>query len=176
MKIKKAFSLADILITITVVGIIAGVSLGFFKQQEPDKRIYDSTVRQLSSIVGAISYKACSDDLMCWDGNRIITPICPQYDNDNVPFVNNQCIHEKDAGANVGAECNNGAAGNYVLSNGQCTAIPQCASGNLVNYSSVFCPNFVSDLSTQVVVGQNGGNNVQGSFLCDQMFSFLSQT
>ncbi len=172
MKIKKGFSLADILITISVVAIIASVSLSFFKQSEPDKRIYDSTVRQLSRVIAAVNYKACSDDLICWGGNAnnvadsfLAPPICPQYGADIVHFINNQCTHPQNAGT-----CNDtsGNATAYAVSNGQCVASPICTTGELKKYHDIFCQDEISHLDNIVKL-----NNNNVTFFCFQTFDLL---
>ncbi len=155
LKLRKGFSLAEILQTIFIVGIIAGVSLSFFRQHEPDKRIYNATVKQLQQAIAAVAQQACSDTFVCYrevtdasdnviaysyvtlnDGN------CPRYavaNDSSYSVAYNGCIHASDADAT----CTIGGAGWTLNADGSlCVHIPNC--------NNPTCPNYNGTLVAQV--------------------------
>ena len=182
MKLYKAFSLAEILITISVIAIIAGISMSFFKRHEPDIKIYNSTVRQLGYAMSAIVHKACSDEFICQNGNQYQRPTCPNYNADIVTMENNQCLHVPDA---VAGNCIDPAY-NLNASINMCEAAPECnaAGFNRTTMRNIFCTNggaIGPRLDTTVTIPDNRplvpiGTTVNITFFCDQMFDMLTRT
>lgn len=61
MNIKQGFSLIEIMQTVILLGIIAGVSISFLSKINVDERLYTATVRQLTLAVQEAERQICSD-------------------------------------------------------------------------------------------------------------------
>ena len=59
---KKGFSLAEIMQTVVLLGIIAGLSVSFFRKVNYDERIYTATEKMLIEAVQEAARQVCADD------------------------------------------------------------------------------------------------------------------
>lgn len=72
---KKAFSLIEILQTVILIGIIAGISVSFFKNLNTDEKLYRSTNKMLEKAINEAKLRLLSDARpVC--GDEFISSIC----------------------------------------------------------------------------------------------------
>ena len=74
---KKAFSLIEILQTVILIGIIAGISVSFFKNLNTDEKLYNSTNKMLEAAIKEAELRLLSDARpVCGTGGTFISNIC----------------------------------------------------------------------------------------------------
>lgn len=74
---KKAFSLIEILQTVILIGIIAGISVSFFKNLNTDEKLYISTNNMLEIAIKEAELRLLSDTRpVCGASGTFISNIC----------------------------------------------------------------------------------------------------
>jgi len=80
---KSAFSLIELLQTVVLLGIIAGLSISFFKNIKSDTKLRDSTEIMLMQAIQEANKQMCADDTPYCTGFRGATRISYIVNNDN---------------------------------------------------------------------------------------------
>ena len=194
---KKAFSLIEIMQTVVLLGIIAGLSISFFKRFSSNYKLYNSTTKQLQLAIQEANRRMCNDT----------TPYCRGWNvswkmaNNNPNIFKSATCEEVYSGSHYNeklARCEASAGSCPPVNNdydglvplmvkdptGVCYAYPTCIhrkpkAGGFENeavetqpYSDIICPNGKPDYSKAKAI--NDQENTQVSALCWYLHDILS--
>ena len=149
---KKGFSLVEIMQTVVLLGIIAGLSVSFFRKVNYDERLYIATDKMIKEAVQEVARQACIDDTPICDDGSVPTCVSPYIRNEatgNCEFSTagdcpNNCISDPNS---IHANTIEGVNFNVHT----CICPPTCDTGGFAKpLSEDFCPNGVPDLSVRI--------------------------
>ncbi len=170
---KKGFSLIEIMQTVVLLGIIAGLSVSFFRKLNYDERLYTATEKMLTEAVQEAARQACADDRQgcecVVDGvntfsSDFVTCAVAEFEYDsNIGYCKKELIESDNVCPD---DC-------FIPQDNQnlCYCTPTCSCGaQLKTYNGEFCENGIPDLSKSVK-GYVGVNHV---FFADKLLELIN--
>lgn len=180
---NSAFSLIEILQTVVLIGIIAGLSISFFRSVNTDTKLRDSTEIMLYQAIQEANRQMCSDTTpFCQTGARrgyIIdqNAINNKMANCQGNLQNGFCVSAPNGG-NCPANTEE-----YTESNGtvNCYSMPRCnrAGRQAVPIHEQICPNGIPQWDAQIqrtIDGISFNNNVnnQVNEICYRLWDLIN--